>query len=189
MNKPATIDVHSAKPFDERHLTVRDIDRMIAHGELADARVELVGGVLERMSPAHGNHGSHHVGIGAKLWHAYQESDYFVASELAVKTGDATVRGVDIAVVRNSAPRDRIITASDIILAVEIADTTLERDLNEKQPEYALAGIPEYWVVDINAATVHVMRDLADGIYREKRAAPFGTDLAPPSSPVTIQVT
>lgn len=37
----------------------------------------------------------------------------------------------------------------DILLAIEVSDTTMEYDVNVKAPLYADAGIPEYWIVDI----------------------------------------
>jgi Uma2 family endonuclease len=45
--------------------------------------------------------------------------------------------------------------AADILLVVEVSDSTLDYDLNTKAPLYAAAGIPECWVVDVNARTLH----------------------------------
>jgi Uma2 family endonuclease len=182
MNQQVTIDRASATRLDERLFTVSEFARMIECGAFEDMRVELVDGVLERMSPATGNHAQPHADVNGQLWMAYRGSDFFVAAELAVRTGDLKVRGIDVAVVKNSAPRDAIVDAVDLILAVEVAHSTQTRDLNEKLPEYALAGIPEYWVVDTKARVVHVMRDLADGAYRERRIIPFGTSITPPQT-------
>lgn len=49
-------------------------------------------------------------------------------------------------------------TPSDMRLIVEIADTTLWRDLNTKMRLYAGAGVPEYWVLDINKRRLLVHR-------------------------------
>jgi Uma2 family endonuclease len=46
--------------------------------------------------------------------------------------------------------------ASDMLLAVEVADTTVGKDLLWKARLYAAAGIPEYWVLDLNGDRVVV---------------------------------
>ncbi|MGL6076160.1 MAG: Uma2 family endonuclease [Fimbriiglobus sp.] len=47
-------------------------------------------------------------------------------------------------------------TASDVCLLVEVSDSSLDYDLGEKLALYALAKIPEYWVVDIPHQQIHV---------------------------------
>jgi Uma2 family endonuclease len=51
-------------------------------------------------------------------------------------------------------------------LVVEIADTTLASDLDEKKQLYLALAIPEYWVVDVKGKRVLAFR-LVDGKYRE----------------------
>ena len=60
---------------------------------------------------------------------------------------------------RDLAPRP-----SDLALVVEIADTTL--DLTTKAALYARAGIPEYWVLDLNGRRLIVHRDPTSGLYK-----------------------
>jgi Uma2 family endonuclease len=45
------------------------------------------------------------------------------------------------------------------LLVVEVSDTTLDYDLTTKAELYATAGVPEYWVLDVNARELHVFRD------------------------------
>jgi Uma2 family endonuclease len=45
------------------------------------------------------------------------------------------------------------------ILVVEVSDTTLNDDLTTRAELYATAGVPEYWVLDVNARELHVFRD------------------------------
>jgi hypothetical protein len=49
--------------------------------------------------------------------------------------------------------------AADVLLIVEVADTTLSYDRTVKGPRYASNGIPEYWIVDLNSDVVLVRRD------------------------------
>jgi Uma2 family endonuclease len=64
-----------------------------------------------------------------------------------------------------SAIRNRRANAADIELVVEIADTTLGFDLRTKRDLYARAGIPEYWVLDIQGRRLYVHRNIENGRY------------------------
>lgn len=55
---------------------------------------------------------------------------------------------------------------SDVLLIIEVADTTLAFDRDTKANWYAAAHIPEYWVVDINGRQLLVYRDPQNGSYR-----------------------
>ena len=48
---------------------------------------------------------------------------------------------------------------SDVLLAIEVADTTLVRDRDVKLPLYARHGVPEAWLVDIEGRRLSVHRD------------------------------
>lgn len=52
-------------------------------------------------------------------------------------------------------------TEEDILLLIEVSDTTLSYDLGRKAAYYAEAGIRDYWVLDVNAREVHVLRNPA----------------------------
>jgi Uma2 family endonuclease len=57
----------------------------------------------------------------------------------------------------------------DVLLVIEVADTTVRYDLDVKLPLYARAGIPEVWVVDLDVGVLRIFRDPAGGNYREKQ--------------------
>ena len=90
----------------------------------------------------------------------------------------------DLAVLRKSVSRFKANPRpEDILLAVEVADTTLDFDLAKKAALYARAGIPEYWVLDVNGRRLIVHREPADGkfgsvvVYHEQES------VAPLASP------
>ena len=56
--------------------------------------------------------------------------------------------------------------AADVALVVEISDTTLARDRGAKMRMYARAGIPAYWIVDLNESRVEVRTDPGEDGYR-----------------------
>src|SRR5262245_28671482 len=59
-------------------------------------------------------------------------------------------------------------TTADLV--VEVADSSLDFDTNEKRLVYARAGIREYWVVDINGRRLLVYRDPRAGDYATQQA-------------------
>jgi Uma2 family endonuclease len=58
----------------------------------------------------------------------------------------------------------------DIVLIVEVSDTTGGYDHSVKAPLYVRAGIPEYWLVDLTRERVDVHRQPVEGRYRTVRA-------------------
>jgi len=70
----------------------------------------------------------------------------------------------DFAVIAGS-PRASSEHPTTADLVVEVADTSLDFDTNEKRLLYAGAGIPDYWVVDINGRRLLVFRDPHSGDY------------------------
>ena len=71
--------------------------------------------------------------------------------------------------------RDRLPKAEEIIWVAEVADTSIGVDRGRKLALYAAAGIPAYWVVDINTSRVECYADpAADGTYGTKRTYGVG---------------
>lgn len=53
----------------------------------------------------------------------------------------------------------------ELILTAEVSDRTLRHDSTSKRELYASAGVPEYWVVDVNRRILRVFRNLDSGVY------------------------
>lgn len=100
---------------------------------------------------------------------------------LPVITGELSVPQPDFALLKPR--RDDYSTAhprpGDILLAIEVSDTTQRTDLRIKAPLYARAGIPEYWVVDVNEKSVHVFREPGIEGYRKTFVAKADDELTP----------
>ena len=58
-------------------------------------------------------------------------------------------------------------TSADLV--IEVADSSLDFDTNEKRLLYAAAGLAEYWVVDINGRQLFVYRDPQSGDYANRQ--------------------
>jgi Uma2 family endonuclease len=73
--------------------------------------------------------------------------------------------------------------APDILLIIEVADTTLAYDRDIKIPRYARAGIPEAWLVDLAADRIEVYREPAGEEYASARSVSRGDMLTPLTFP------
>lgn len=58
-------------------------------------------------------------------------------------------------------------TAADVLLLIEVSDSSIVLDLQEKADLYAESGVAEYWVIDIPASRIHVMTQ-SDGKHYRK---------------------
>lgn len=72
----------------------------------------------------------------------------------------------DLVVIRPDAPEDRHPGPSDALLVIEVSDSSIRVDRGRKRRMYARAGIPDYWIVDLNADRLEVYRDPAGARYR-----------------------
>ena len=63
--------------------------------------------------------------------------------------------------------KEREACAEDVLLLIEVADTSLRYDRSTKLRLYAEAGVLEYWLVDCNAETIEVFRAPGPNGYRD----------------------
>jgi Uma2 family endonuclease len=61
----------------------------------------------------------------------------------------------------------RTVTGADCLLVIELSDTTLRWDIGRKASRYALGGVRDYWVIDVEGRQVFVHRLGSDGTYGE----------------------
>jgi Uma2 family endonuclease len=71
----------------------------------------------------------------------------------------------------------------DVLLVVEVADSSLRYDREVKLPRYAAAGVPEAWIANLPGAAVEVHRDPASGDYRARAQYLPGDAIAPAAFP------
>ena len=151
-------------------LTLEQYDRMIASG-IFDAsrrqRLELIRGEIREMGPI----GSEHEEIVDRLnaWSfsvaAARKIRVRVQSSVGLPSLDSAPEP-DIAwVVDRDYSRGRP-TPPDVLLIIEVAESSLKYDCGEKAELYAEAGIADYWVVNLPERSIEVRRDPAAGRYR-----------------------
>src|SRR5690606_27227174 len=151
-----------------RHrITVDQYHRMGELGWFAeDERTELVDGEIIDMPPIGSRHASVVEHLTALLT-AVVGNRALVRPQLPIRLGDDSEPQPDVELVRPRADRYRHAhpTATDTLLAIEISDSTLSYDLKVKVPLYARYGVPEAWVIDLEAGRLHRFGEAADGHY------------------------
>jgi Uma2 family endonuclease len=141
----------------------------------ADERVELVDGEIIDVPPM----GSRHATVAEQITRLLGTAlpmEVIVRSQLPVRLGDYSELLPDIAVVRPRSDRygSSHPAAADVLLLVEISDSTLRYDRDVKSALYGRHGVPELWIVDVQARALHVYRSPADGKYTSETTLPLG---------------
>jgi Uma2 family endonuclease len=139
-------------------------------------RVELIGGEIIVMAPIRPPHAGAVKRLSNRIKLAVGERA-IVATQDPLRIDLFNEPEPDIALLR---PREDYYSRThpapaDILLIVEVAETSLRYDREVKNPLYARAGIPEVWLVDIAGKTLWIHREPQDDRYRD--LAPAG-DLA-----------
>jgi Uma2 family endonuclease len=157
---------------------------------LEDERIELIDGAIVTMSPI----GVRHVGCVNILNSLLTETlgrTVIVSVQNPFHLGEHSEPQPDVAVLRprGDSYSHSLATAADILLLIEVADTSLDYDRNVKVPLYARAGIPEVWVINLAAETVEVYTQPGDPTYQRVQTRKKGDVLTPTTLPdVTLSV-
>lgn len=148
--------------------TVDDYYRMAYAGILSpDARVELIDGQVMEMPPIGPPHASMVTELQNRLIRAVGDTAV-VRVQNPVRLGPHDEPEPDLAVVTPPAAqyRTRHPQPADMLLLVEVADTSLALDRDVKLRRYAVCGIDEAWLVDADTGTVLRCREPAADGYR-----------------------
>jgi Uma2 family endonuclease len=167
-------------------LTVDEFEALAkGQGWDEDGRVELLDGELVWMSPVN----DPHIGCVNRLTdlfgHRYPADMPLVSVQNAIRAGQHDEPQPDVALLRPRADYYGTAKATppDVLLLVEVSDTTLRTDLGRKARIYANAGVHEYWVLDLNNGAVYVHRSPSNGAYSTREvlgpADHLSADFAP----------
>jgi Uma2 family endonuclease len=167
--------------------TVAEYDRMIEEGIFSDRphqRLELIYGEIREMPAPNPDH-EETVDL-LNYWsidHTHRDQ---VRVRIQNSIGIAELDCVpqpDVAWLRAKSYRKKRPQAGDVLLVIEVSDTTLSYDRGEKAGLYAAAGISDFWIINLRAQTVEVFRKPRGGKYREVKRYGAGQKIRPLAVP------
>jgi Uma2 family endonuclease len=154
--------------INRRSFTVAEYERMGQFGILSeDERVELVYGEVIEMPPIGERHAAC-VDFLTQLITLRLRRSAIVRVQSSVRLDEHSQPQPDITVLkrRDDFYRRAHPKPEDILLVIEVSDTTLEYDMKVKVPLYARAGIPEAWLVNLRGGRIKAYADPAKGSYQ-----------------------
>ncbi len=155
-------------PIARRRFTVAEYERMAEAGVFGpDERIELLDGEVVEMAPIGPPHSSRVDRCNAYVGRAFgvgviiRVQNPLHLSDLSMPEPDLTVLGH-----RDDFYGTRHPTVADVLLLIEVGDTSARFDREVKLPLYATAAVVEVWLLDVKARTVSVCTDPHEGTYR-----------------------
>jgi Uma2 family endonuclease len=168
--------------------TVDDYHRMADAGILdEDDRVELIDGEIVRMSPIGPEHAGTTKTLNRLLTLTLGDAA-MIGVQDPVRLADDTEPEPDLSVLRPRADfyRDSHPVPAEILLLIEVADTSLLADRLVKIPRYARAGIPEVWLVDLDHRRIERYRRPSAAGYEDVTTIEPGESLASVVAPKLV---
>jgi Uma2 family endonuclease len=168
-------------------ITVEQFDAMTRQGLFSpreEHHVELIHGEIVPMSP-----------IGPPHHATVSELNEWSFEALPSKAVRVLVQGPigipaldsepepDIVWARRQDYRDHHPTPDDVLLLIEVSESSLDNDRGLKARLYAEAGISDYWIVNLPGRCVEVRRDPHEGAYRSVETYHTGQDVRPLAFP------
>ncbi|MGB7345182.1 MAG: Uma2 family endonuclease [Pirellulaceae bacterium] len=164
------------------HLTADEFDRMVNLGAFdhLNRKIELIRGELREMNPAGPLHDDLIMYLTGWSGRSTDPAAISVTAQTGANMDELDSRPEpDVLWVRAKRYRDQHPTGRDILLAIEVAHSSLQNDLNTKAALYAEAGIGEYWIVDAASSRIHVCRNPQGDQYCDRTVFEPGQTLSP----------
>lgn len=165
--------------YQKRYFNVNEYYRMAEAGVLTENdRVELIEGEIIQMCPIGSRHAACVRRAGDLLIRLLAKV-VIVSVQNPVQINEYSEPLPDIALLK---PRDDFYSRAhpvpeDILLVIEMADTSVDYDRNIKMPLYAKAGIPEAWLVNLPKDIIEVYTEPFNGSYQKCRLVSRGETL------------
>ena len=175
----------------KRSFTVAEYRRMVGAGILSeDDRVELIDGEVVAMTPIGARHAACVDSVNLAMVTGVGDKA-IVRIQSPVRLNLYTEPEPDVVLLRPRADfyASRHPGPEDILLIVEIADSSIDYDQDVKARIYAECGVPEYWLADLNANVVSCYSGPHERTYRSRQQYRRGQTITPqmvPRCPVAV---
>jgi Uma2 family endonuclease len=167
--------VAAEPPTPVHRFSLEEYHRLIEAGGFdEDARMELIDGLLVDMGPKSPAHENAIAWLNELLVLSVDLGRFQVRVNAALTTGTSEPEP-DIMVIERDAQRPYHPGTAALIIEVAVSSQT--RDLRHKPPIYAGAGVPDYWVVDLDGGRVVVHGSPRDGAYERTEIVGAGGEL------------
>ena len=173
----------------KRLLTVKEYQKMGEVGILQEQGIELINGEIVETSPV----GSKHAKVVKQLNRLLNKllgEKYIISIQDPITAGDFSAPEPDVAVLKfradfygNAHP-----LGADVLLVVEVADSSFEYDRTIKLPIYAQSGIPEYWLINLEKDEIEAYWEPAGNTYRFRELLRAGDMLAARGMELEVEV-
>ncbi|OJJ19096.1 hypothetical protein BKI52_19975 [marine bacterium AO1-C] len=167
----------------KRLINVDEYHLMGEVGILKEKGIELIEGEIIKMSPTGSNHSACVSVLIDLLTEARLLSklkkDIIIRVQDPIMLDDFSEPEPDIVIVKYLSDyyRQKLPQSKDVLLLIEVSDSTLGTDREIKAPLYAKASVPEYWIVNIEAQQIEVYYAPASGAYQQKKVFGINDEL------------
>jgi Uma2 family endonuclease len=166
-----------------RKFTADEYERLVELGVFGeDERLELIDGDIVEMTPIGHLHAVCAANLNELLVLGVQRRALVWGSGPARVAIDS-VPQPDLALLRRRSYRTGSPRPEDVLLIIEVADSSLRDDRTIKLRLYARTRISEYWIVDVAGGALEVYRSPEGDSYRERRRAGRGESITPAAFP------
>lgn len=154
----STVEANPSNVLEKVRFSVDDYYKMMELGLLPeDVSTEIIEGELIKIMPT----GSLHSGIVDILsnffvYKLYGQAIVRVQSPVRLNGKSEPLPDISVLKPRNDFYKDSHPRSEDVLLVVEVSDTTIGYDRETKIPLYAKSGIPEVWLVNVKRKTVEI---------------------------------
>jgi len=181
---------HAVEPEEPALFTADEFMNMAQAGAFEDivGKIELVEGVIVRMSPSEARHFHYQRKLYEALFEVVRTHlpGCIVGHTPTVQLNPRTVRDPDIAIIHHRGRTEGIFQPDEFLLVAEVSVSTLRKDRTAKRKSYAQAGIPHFWVVDVKGRRTFLYSAPRSGDYQSEQEVAFGSAIQVPGTTATF---
>ncbi len=169
----------------KHYFTLREYVRIVEAGIFPpDARLALIEGDILEISPA-GSRRAACIEFLSGILNRQVRDGFIVSTQDPIRVSDSYEPQPDVALLkfRQDYYRNRHPAPDDVLLVIEVADTTVHYERNVKMPLYARAGIPEALLFNLPDNRLEYFSRPESGMYQENRLLNRGERLNRRTSP------